>query len=58
MHAQATMEVSGPSLKDLYVEAISLDKFLLEADSLEMLHVPLSVFIFIFYLFFQLFLSF
>jgi hypothetical protein len=52
------MEVSCPSLKDLNVEAISLDKFLLEADSLEMLHVPLSVFIFIFYLFFQLFLSF
>jgi hypothetical protein len=58
MHAQATMEVSCPSLKDLYVEAISLDKFLLEADSLEMLHVPLSVFILLFYFIFQLFLSF
>jgi hypothetical protein len=49
------MEVSGPSLKDLYVEAISLDKFLLEADSLEMLHVPLSVFIYYFILFFSCF---
>jgi|UniRef100_A0A2N9H837 hypothetical protein len=33
--AQATMELISPSLKDLYVEAVSLDKFILEADSLE-----------------------
>jgi hypothetical protein len=45
--AQATMELSNPSLKDLYVEAICLDKFLLEADSLEKLHLkdcPLECF--------------
>lgn len=45
--AQATMELSSPSLKDLYVEAISLDKFLLEADSLEKLQLkdcPLECF--------------
>lgn len=36
---QATMELSSNSLKDIYVEAISLDKFILEADSLEKLHL-------------------
>jgi hypothetical protein len=45
--AQATMELSSPTLKELYVETISLDKFLLEADSLEKLHLkdcPLECF--------------
>ncbi|PIA28273.1 hypothetical protein AQUCO_07200137v1 [Aquilegia coerulea] len=37
--AQATMELTSPTLKDVYVEAISLDKFMLEADSLESLHI-------------------
>lgn len=37
--AQTTMELSSPSLKDVCVEAISLDKFILEADSLEKLHL-------------------
>lgn len=37
--AQATMELNSPSLKDIFVESISLDKFLLEADSLEHLHL-------------------
>ncbi|XP_059646701.1 F-box/LRR-repeat protein At1g67190 [Cornus florida] len=37
--AQATMELSSPSLKEIYVDAISLDKFILEADSLEKLHL-------------------
>lgn len=36
---QATMDLSSHSLKDVYVEAISLDKFILEADSLERLHL-------------------
>ncbi|XP_027073089.1 F-box/LRR-repeat protein At1g67190 [Coffea eugenioides] len=36
---QATMELSSNSLKDINVEAISLDKFILEADSLEKLHL-------------------
>lgn len=36
---QATMELSSNSLKDIYVEAISLDKFILEADSIEKLHL-------------------
>ncbi|KAL0374881.1 UNVERIFIED_CONTAM: F-box/LRR-repeat protein [Sesamum radiatum] len=36
---QATMDLSSCSLKDIYVEAISLDKFILEADSLENLHL-------------------
>ncbi|CAA3011282.1 Hypothetical predicted protein [Olea europaea subsp. europaea] len=36
---QATMDFSSNSLKDIYVEAISLDKFILEADSLEKLHL-------------------
>ncbi|XP_058088826.1 F-box/LRR-repeat protein At1g67190 [Magnolia sinica] len=37
--SQATMELSSPTLKSIYVEAISLDKFILEADSLESLHL-------------------
>uniref|UniRef100_A0A5B7AR14 F-box domain-containing protein n=1 Tax=Davidia involucrata TaxID=16924 RepID=A0A5B7AR14_DAVIN len=37
--AQTTMELSSLPLKDIYVEAISLDKFILEADSLEKLHL-------------------
>ncbi|XP_068661815.1 F-box/LRR-repeat protein At1g67190-like [Aristolochia californica] len=37
--AQATMELSSPTLKSVFVEAISLDKFILEADSLESLHL-------------------
>lgn len=37
--AQTTMELSSASLKDIYVEAISLDKFILEADGIEKLHL-------------------
>ncbi|CAN6717017.1 unnamed protein product [Malus baccata var. baccata] len=37
--AQATMELNSPSLKNIYVEAVSLDKFVLEADSIENLHL-------------------
>ncbi|XP_026412467.1 F-box/LRR-repeat protein At1g67190-like [Papaver somniferum] len=37
--AQATMELTSPSLKSIYVEAISLDKFILEADSLKSLQL-------------------
>ncbi|KAA8516711.1 hypothetical protein F0562_016783 [Nyssa sinensis] len=37
--AQTPMELSSPSLKDIYAEAISLDKFILEVDSLEKLHM-------------------
>ncbi|KAI3854083.1 hypothetical protein MKW92_048642 [Papaver armeniacum] len=37
--AQFTMELSSPSLKSIYVEAISLDKFILEADSLKSLQL-------------------
>ncbi|KAJ4972020.1 hypothetical protein NE237_005119 [Protea cynaroides] len=37
--AQATMELSSPTLKNIKVEAISLDKFILEADSLESLYL-------------------
>ncbi|KAL8509406.1 hypothetical protein ACS0TY_016567 [Phlomoides rotata] len=36
---QAMMELATNSLKDIYVEAISLDKFILEADNLEKLHL-------------------
>lgn len=36
---QATMELTSQSLKEIHVEAISLDKFLLEADSLQILHL-------------------
>ncbi|XP_011077872.1 F-box/LRR-repeat protein At1g67190-like [Sesamum indicum] len=36
---QAVMELTTNSLKHIYVEAISLDKFILEADSLEKLHL-------------------
>ncbi|PHT36723.1 F-box/LRR-repeat protein [Capsicum baccatum] len=35
----ASMELSTNSLKDIYVEAISLDKIILEADSLEKLQL-------------------
>ncbi|XP_021892653.1 F-box/LRR-repeat protein At1g67190 [Carica papaya] len=37
--AQVTVELSSPTLKSIYVEAISLDKFILEADSIERLHL-------------------
>ncbi|XP_068340024.1 F-box/LRR-repeat protein At1g67190-like isoform X1 [Pyrus communis] len=37
--AQATMELNSPSLKNIYLEAVSLDKFILEADSIENLHL-------------------
>ncbi|GFZ07294.1 F-box/RNI-like superfamily protein [Actinidia rufa] len=37
--AQVTVELNSPTLKSIYVEAISLDKFMLEADSLETLHL-------------------
>ena len=36
---QATLEINSPSLKIIHVECVSLDKFLLEADSLELLHL-------------------
>ncbi|CAN1171386.1 F-box/LRR-repeat protein At1g67190 [Linum perenne] len=34
-----TIELSSPSLKSIYVEASSLDKFILEADNIECLHL-------------------
>ncbi|CAI0398287.1 unnamed protein product [Linum tenue] len=37
--AQVTIELCSPTLKSVYVEAISLDKFILEADSIECLHL-------------------
>lgn len=37
--SQVTIELSSPSLKNIYVEEISLDKFVLESDSLEILHL-------------------
>ncbi|WRX34691.1 F-box domain - like 10 [Theobroma cacao] len=37
--AQVTVELSSPTLKSIYVEEISLDKFMLEADSIERLHL-------------------
>lgn len=37
--AQVMVELSSPTLKSIYVEAISLDKFILEANSLENLHL-------------------
>lgn len=37
--AQVTVELSSPTLKNIYVEAISLDKFVLDADSIECLHL-------------------
>ncbi|KAF5751728.1 F-box/LRR-repeat protein [Tripterygium wilfordii] len=37
--AQVTVELSSPTLKSIYVEAISLDKFILEADNIEFLHL-------------------
>ncbi|KAJ4724814.1 F-box/LRR-repeat protein [Melia azedarach] len=36
---QVTVELTSPTLKSIYVEAISLDKFILEADSIERLHL-------------------
>ncbi|PON83107.1 F-box domain containing protein [Trema orientale] len=37
--AQATMELSSSSLKDVYIEAVNMDKFILEVDCLETLHL-------------------
>ncbi|KAF5744849.1 F-box/LRR-repeat protein [Tripterygium wilfordii] len=37
--AQVTVELSSTTLKSIYVEAISLDKFILEADNIECLHL-------------------
>ncbi|XP_050214475.1 F-box/LRR-repeat protein At1g67190-like [Mercurialis annua] len=37
--AQVTIELCSPTLKKVYVEAISLDKFILEADGIECLHL-------------------
>ncbi|XAR60134.1 hypothetical protein NMG60_11033386 [Bertholletia excelsa] len=37
--AQLTVELNSPTLKSIYVEAISLDKLILEGDSLESLHL-------------------
>ncbi|XP_040995184.1 F-box/LRR-repeat protein At1g67190-like [Juglans microcarpa x Juglans regia] len=37
--AQVTVELSSPTVKSIYVEAVSLDKFVLEADSIECLHL-------------------
>ncbi|KAG2384194.1 F-box/LRR-repeat protein [Vigna angularis] len=37
--AQVTVELSSSTLKKVYVESISLDKFILEADGLETLHL-------------------
>ncbi|CAL5426308.1 unnamed protein product [Camellia sinensis] len=37
--AQVTVDLNSLTLKSIYVEAISLDKFILEADSLESLHL-------------------
>ncbi|XP_030957294.1 F-box/LRR-repeat protein At1g67190 [Quercus lobata] len=37
--AQVTVELTSPTLKSIYVEGISLDKFILEADSIECLHL-------------------
>ncbi|KAM7275453.1 hypothetical protein ACFE04_017319 [Oxalis oulophora] len=37
--AQVTVELCSLTLKTIYVEAISLDKFILEADSIESLHL-------------------
>lgn len=37
--AQVMVELSSSTLKSIYVEAISLDKFILEANSLENLHL-------------------
>lgn len=37
--AQTTVELSSSSLKDVFIEALSLDKFTLETDTLESLHL-------------------
>ncbi|XP_010521659.1 PREDICTED: F-box/LRR-repeat protein At1g67190 [Tarenaya hassleriana] len=37
--AQVTIELTSPTVKSIYIEAISLDKFILEADSIECLHM-------------------
>ncbi|KAK9289548.1 hypothetical protein L1049_007704 [Liquidambar formosana] len=42
--APATMELRSSSLKDIYVEAINFDKFILEADRLEYLHLKDCIF--------------
>ncbi|CAH8360615.1 unnamed protein product [Eruca vesicaria subsp. sativa] len=37
--AQVTIELSSPTLKSVYFDGISLDKFILEADCIEFLHM-------------------
>lgn len=37
--AQVTVELSSPTLKSIYAERISLEKFILEADSIQRLHM-------------------
>ncbi|BBH05168.1 F-box/RNI-like superfamily protein [Prunus dulcis] len=37
--AQVTVELSSPTLKSIYTERISLEKFILEADSIQRLHL-------------------
>lgn len=37
--AQTTMDLNSASLKDVFMESISLEKFIIEADSLENLHL-------------------
>ncbi|ONI01242.1 hypothetical protein PRUPE_6G129400 [Prunus persica] len=37
--AQVTVELSSPTLKSIYAERISLEKFILEADSIQRLHL-------------------
>nr|DAD28827.1 TPA_asm: hypothetical protein HUJ06_030295 [Nelumbo nucifera] len=37
--AQTTMELGSSTLKDIYIESIGLDKFILEAGSLDTLHL-------------------
>lgn len=37
--AQGTVELSSSTLKSIYVDSISLDKFILEADNIECLHL-------------------
>ncbi|KAF8395389.1 hypothetical protein HHK36_019335 [Tetracentron sinense] len=37
--AQTTMKLRSPTLKNIYVKAISFDKFMLEADTLKSLHL-------------------
>lgn len=37
--AQVTVELSSPTLKSIYAERINLEKFILEADSIQRLHM-------------------